>query len=72
VRALATKHARPGALAALVAAYRVEADPDRRWLLANAIASMARIAEAGDLPDIDQYRAPFRQSRKPPHRDPAV
>jgi hypothetical protein len=72
VRALSVKHAREVALAPLVAAYRSEADESRRWMLANAIVSMARYSELSDLPGIEQYRALFRQSRKPPHRYPAV
>jgi len=72
VRALSVKHARESALSPLLIAYRAESDPSRRWVLANAIGSMARLAEVRDLPNIDEYRALFRQSRKPPHRDPAV
>lgn len=72
VRSLSVKHAREAALGALSAAYRSESDPGRRWVLANAIGSMARLAEVRDLPNIDAYRALFRQSRKPAHRDPAV
>jgi hypothetical protein len=71
VRALSSKHARIGALEPLRQLYRAESDRDRRWLIANAIGSMAGFAEAQDLDDIEQYRGLFRQSRKPPHVPPA-
>lgn len=71
VRALSVKHAR-AALSRLSDAYRAEQLQSRRWVLANAIGSMARLAEVRELPNIDEYRALFRQSRKPAHRDPAV
>jgi hypothetical protein len=72
VRALSSKRARDGALEPLRHLYRGETDSDRRWVIANAIGSMARLAEVRDLEGIEQYRALFRQSRKPPHVPPAV
>ena len=72
VRALSVKHARVPALGALTSLYRSEANQHRRWLLANAISSIASLNEVRDLPDIENFRALFRESRKPEHRDPAV
>jgi hypothetical protein len=72
VRALSSKRARDGALEPLRQLYRTETDNDRRWLIANAIGSMARLAEVRDLEGIEQHRALFRQSRKPPHAPPAA
>ncbi len=71
VRSLSVRHARSDALPALRRAYLSEADPSRRWLIANAIGSMATLAEVCDLKDISTYRALFRQSRKPGHVPPA-
>jgi hypothetical protein len=72
VRALSTKEARTGALEALRAHFRSESEVGRRWLLANALGSMARLAEVRDLDGITEYRALFRQSRKPAHVPPAT
>jgi hypothetical protein len=64
VRALAVPHARDAALETLRTAYRSEADPHRRWVIANSLGSMARLREVEDLPGIREYSALFRQSRK--------
>ncbi|MEO7360141.1 MAG: hypothetical protein ABI120_07420 [Gemmatimonadaceae bacterium] len=72
VRSLSTKRARALALEPLRSLYRAESDLDRRWVIANAIGSMARFADVKDLEGMEQYRALFRQSRKPPHVPPAV
>jgi hypothetical protein len=70
VRALSAPQA-GAALAPLKTAYAAETDSHRRWLLANAIGSMARLADVRDLEGIEAYRALFRRSRKPPHVPPA-
>jgi hypothetical protein len=49
VRALSTSAARVEALGPLRDAYRVEAAPERRWLLANALGAMASFDEVADL-----------------------
>jgi hypothetical protein len=72
VRGLATKAARAEALEPLRRQYRTEAEPSRRWVLANAIGTMAKFSEVQDLDGIAEYRALFRQSRKPPHAPPAT
>lgn len=72
VRSLSVHHARDHALPALKRMYRSEVDPSRRWVIANAIGSMAKLSEVRDLEGIDTYRALFRQSRKPPHVPPAL
>ncbi|MGI8548019.1 MAG: hypothetical protein ACR2M1_11915 [Gemmatimonadaceae bacterium] len=64
VRSLSVKHAHAAALPTLVELYSVEQDRDRRWVLANAIGSMAKFAEVAHLDGIDEYRPLFRQSRK--------
>lgn len=71
VRALSVRHARDMALTRLVRVYRAERDAGRRWVLANAIGSMARFSEVADLDGIEEYRALFRQSRKPKRMPPA-
>jgi hypothetical protein len=71
VRALSTPTARAEALEPLRAAYRTEGDPERRWVVANAVGSMARFSEVQDLPGIAEHRPLFRQSRKPAHAPPA-
>lgn len=70
VRALSVRHAHDLALPRLSELYTREKDPSRRWLLANAIGSMAKLREVRHLPDIERYRALFRQSYKPPHQPP--
>jgi len=72
VRALSTRAARTKGLEPLCRLFRTEADPDRRWLLANAIGSMSRFAEVQEMPGMAEYRALFRKLRKPPHRPPAT
>ena len=72
VRALSSKAARDDALEPLKQLYRSEANPSRRWVLANAIGSMALFTEVADLPGICEYRALFRQTRKPAHIPPAI
>ena len=64
VRALSVRHARDLALSTLAELYAVEGSEDRRWLLANAIGSMAKFAEVAHLDGIAQYRPLCRQSRK--------
>ena len=71
VRSLSVRHARDLALPALCRAYRAEIDPNRRWVIANGLGSMAKLTEVSDLEGIDEYRALFRQSRKPDHVPPA-
>jgi len=64
VRSLSVKHAHDAALLTLVELYRVEESRDRRWVLANAISSMATFAEVAHLDRINEYRPLFRQSLK--------
>ena len=71
VRSLSVRHARDTALSILVELYGVETSPDRRFVLANAIGSMAKFAEVAQLDGIAQYRPLFRQSRKPTPRPSA-
>lgn len=67
VRSLTRREAR-AALAPLAWAYRIERDPARRWLLANALSAMATFAEVGALPEIAQYESLFHAGGLvPPH-----
>ena len=70
VRALSVRHAHDAALPRLCELYVAEKDPYRRWVLANAIGSMAKFRKVQRLPQIGQYRALFRQTYKPPHHPP--
>jgi hypothetical protein len=72
VRALSVRHAHDAALPRLSQLYSAEKDPDRRWILANAIGAMAKLREVRHLPGIDQYHALFRQSYKPAHVAPVT
>ena len=72
VRALSIKRARDGAFEALKRFYAAETLESRRWLLANAIGTMAKFTEVKELPEIGQYRTVFNRPRKPPHRPPAI
>jgi hypothetical protein len=71
VRALSIRHAHDLALPALMERYAVEQASDRRWLLANAIGSMAKFAEVAHLDGIAEYRPLFRQTRKQSSRPSA-
>jgi len=59
VRALSTQEARAGAFSRLTQLYGAETDPARRWVLANALGSMAKFKEVADLPDIQRYKDLF-------------
>ena len=59
IRALSISDARAVAFVPLHAAYRSEGDPSVRWVIANALASMARLEELSELPGIDEYAALF-------------
>ena len=72
VRALSIKRARNGAFESLKRFYVAETIESRRWLLANAIGTMAKFTEVKELPEIGQYRTVFNRPRKPPHRPPAI
>ena len=72
VRALSIKSARDGAFESLKRFYLAETVENRRWLLANAIAAMAKFTEVKELPGMKEYRTLFNKPRKPPHRPPAV
>jgi hypothetical protein len=72
VRALSIKRARDGAFESLKRFYAIETVESRRWLLANAIGTMAKFTEVKELPGIGQYRTVFNRPRKPPHRPPAI
>lgn len=72
VRALSIKRARDGAFETLKRLYRTETIESRRWLLANAIGTMAKFTEVKELPGIEKYRTVFNRPRKPPHRPPAI
>ena len=65
VGSLARREARP-AFAALATAYRFERVPERRGLLAQAIAAMATFHEASGLPGIEAYETLFGPSYAPP------
>ena len=69
VRSLARREARP-AFAALATAYRFERVPERRGLLAHAIAAMVTFHEASDLPGIEAYASLFGPSYAPPPMRP--
>jgi hypothetical protein len=60
IRALGVPAARALAFEPLRAAYRVESDPTLRWVIANALAGMARFEEVRELPGIDEYAKLFR------------
>ena len=72
VRALSVKSARDGAFQSLKRLYVTETVESRRWLLANAIGTMAKFTEVKELPGIEQYRTVFNRPRKPPHRPPTI
>ena len=63
VRSLSVKHAHDAALPTLAELFTMEESRDRRWVLANAIGSMAKFAEVAELEGIDEFRPLFRQSR---------
>ena len=63
VRALSVSRAREFALEPLKQAYKKEPASDRRWILANAIGTMAKLREVQDLDGIAQYKALFGLSR---------
>jgi hypothetical protein len=60
IRALGVPAARALAFESLRAAYRVERDPTLRWVIANALAGMARFEEVRELPGIEEYVKLFR------------
>jgi hypothetical protein len=72
VRALSIKGARDGAFESLKHFYVAETVESRRWLLANAIAAMAKFTDVKELPRMNEYRTLFNKPRKPPHRPPAI
>jgi hypothetical protein len=60
IRALGVPAARALAFESLRAAYRGERDPTLRWVIANALAGMARFEEVRELPGIEEYVKLFR------------
>jgi hypothetical protein len=59
-RALGVPVARALAFESLRDAYRDERDPTLRWVIANALAGMARFEEVRELPGIEEYVKLFR------------
>ena len=72
VRSLSRSDAR-AARPALERVFVAEDEPNRRWLVANAIAAMAKLKEVSHLPGMSEYAKLFhRTPPKPPHRPPAA
>ena len=59
IRALGLPAARAVALEPLSTAYSKEADPNLRWVIANALSGMASLSELKHLSGIEEYSAFF-------------
>jgi hypothetical protein len=61
IRALGVPAARELAFEPLRAAYRAERDPSLRWLIANALAGMARFEEVRELQGVEEHAKLFSE-----------
>lgn len=59
IRTLSVSTARAACYERLRAAYAAERDGEFRWLLANALSSMASFGEVSDLPGMERYAELF-------------
>ena len=62
LRALSRPHLRDAALVPLMRLFQLTQDSNERWLIANAISSMARFKDVSELSGIAEYRGLFKKT----------